>query len=344
MKRFIKDSIIKTIQIPAVANIFNHLHKRNVVFLGYHGISRDNEQYEPWTLVRESDFYAQMAFLRKTFNCLSIDEALEYRNNHIRLSAVVTFDDGYANNLTIALPILEKFGVPAVIYISTGPVLRKELFWPDALWISAQHSQLTDIDLHDVSPCLGRYHLGREKEKRHKAIMRLIEDVKKADHSDREKIVGRIVEKFGHKNGSSIYRILVENSVFTPLTEEQIKILSRHPLITIGAHTHDHELLDRLTGSAAEQSIKKNKLILEEVTGHRIDHFAYPNGNFNKDVMNLVRNIGFKSGLTFKSGLHRSCDDVYAIKRIGIGPAVDIKLFRAMTLGVFDLKWRLSKR
>lgn len=342
MKNWLKSSFVGAARNPLVKALFCNFNKKNVIFLGYHGISRDSDEYEAWTLVREKNFYAQMDFLKSNFECLSIDEALQCSNNRAKAAAVVTFDDGYANNLYIALPILEEFGIPAVIYVATGPVLRRELFWPDVIWLSAKRAQLAYIDLSDISACLGIYHLGGNKEIWQQEVMRLLEDIKKIDTSDRRNIVGLITEKFRRDPSAAVFNIEAENNVFTPLTEDQIRILSCHPLITLGAHTHDHELLDRVTLSAAEQSVRKSKIVLERITGKQIEHFAYPNGNFSPDLMYMVKQIGFKSALSFSAGYYHHHDNRYAIRRVGIGSDVNIDLFSAMTVGIFDLKWRLN--
>ena len=256
--------------------------------------------------------------------------------------SVVTFDDGYANNLGIALPVLEELGIPAILYVSTGPVLTREFFWPDVIWMSAKRSQLPSIDLGDISSCLGRYRFASENETWQKDVMRLLEDIKKTGNGDRRNVVALIADKFRRDPSSAAYDISSEKNIFTPLTEDQLRELSGHPLITIGAHTHDHELLDRAPLFEAQQSITKSRTLLEQMTGKPIVHFAYPNGNYNDDLMHMVEGIGFKSALSFKAGLHRPSDNKYAIKRIGIGSDISIDLFRVFTVGMFDLKWRLG--
>ena len=84
IRKWLKKALVVTARNSLVQEFFCNLNRRNVVFLGYHGVRRDNDVYEAWTLVRESDFHAQMTFLKKRFECLSIDEALQDGGNRTR--------------------------------------------------------------------------------------------------------------------------------------------------------------------------------------------------------------------------------------------------------------------
>ena len=100
-----------------------------VVVLMYHELAEDNDAIEAWTIVRRQDFVRQMEYLKANFEVVSIDEALRAKESVGRQKplAVVTFDDGYAGNRRILLPIMKSMGLPVAIFVSTGAVISREL-------------------------------------------------------------------------------------------------------------------------------------------------------------------------------------------------------------------------
>lgn len=312
------------------------VHRQKTIFLAYHGVAPDKEQLEAWTLVSETIFRQQMEYLKNNFDCITIDEALNRRGQgQEKPGVVVTFDDGYANNIDIALPILVEFDIPAVIYVTTNPILDRQLFWPDMIWMAVKRSNLTSIDLEEIDDSLGIYYPKGMGEQWQTVVLRILEDIKKTNPKQRMEIVEAIVNKLKISPDADHFEIDVENNIFTPLTQEQILKLSSHPNITIGAHSHCHNLLDQIPIKQAEKSIKTSKKILEDITESRIDHFAFPNGNFNSLLLRLIRDIGFKSAVTFRQGFYKDGNDVYKINRFGIGADLSISTFSAMLTGIF---------
>jgi len=105
------------------------------------------------------------------------------------------------------------------------------------------------------------------------------------------------------------------------LNEEEIKFLSNHQLVDIGAHTHTHIRLDDLLKEDQKVEIEKSKIILENIIGKKIEFFAYPFGgvcDFNKDSMKLVQEIGFKFAYSNTQFLSKINDYSFSIPRINI--------------------------
>jgi peptidoglycan/xylan/chitin deacetylase (PgdA/CDA1 family) len=338
----LKKRIEQVVNSPLVAPRLHQFNRMKTAFLGYHGVFPETDPTVAWTLVSESSFRSQMQHIQEWFHCLSIDEALTDNNSRrSKPAAVVTFDDGYANNLELALPILEEYGIPAIIYITTGNVLDRELFWPDVIWMVARRASPVSIDLSEVGSPLSRYDLPRDNGTFVEEIMRLLEDVKKIPPGLRKGVVVSIAEKLNTGSGSLPPYPLSEGHTFTPLTAEQVAILARHPLITIGAHTHCHNLLDQIPLQQAEKTIIQSKRILEDITGTAIQHFAYPNGNFNDSIVRIVKAAGFRSAATFDTGFFLSGDDPFRIRRFGIAVDTSLSTFTAMLTGIFLMKnWK----
>lgn len=338
IKHDVKTVAIWVLGNPLCQTLANNYRKNNVIFLAYHGISSDAEQQEAWTLVRENRFHQQMQYIKSNFDCIAIDE---FPHRTIRKSkrpgVVVTFDDGYANNLEIALPILEDLNIPAIVYITTQPMLERELFWPDKIWMAAKCSQLESIDLRDVASPLGIYHFHYTANHWQDNILNLLEDIKKTNPYQRSEIVQTIVTMFKTAPGAKNFHLTAENNVFSPLTTDQLKQLSSHPLITIGSHSHCHNILDQIPFEQARNSIMESKKILEEITDVPIRHFAYPNGNFNPSLMKIVQDLNFSSAVTIRHGFYKKGDNPFTINRFCIGSDTSIDLFKALLTGIFEL-------
>ncbi len=319
------------------------LHRTKTLFLMYHGIAHDAEEIESSTIVREGAFRRQMEYLKENFDCLSIEEALDRTGHQAkRLGVVVTFDDGYQNNLKIALPILEEGGIPAIIYVTTGNVCERQLFWSDKIWIAARRSALARIDLTGISNGFGEYSFLGTGEQWQDCVKRLTEDIKRTDPSRREEIAEEVLIRFRESPQAKPFDINVEDNVFTPLTADQVSALTAHPLITIGSHSHCHNLLNQIPLRQAEESIRKSKEILEQLTGKRVEHFSYPNGNLTPDIVTLLKDAGFKSAVSIPPGFFKYGDDPYFIKRIMVGPYTTLDMFKARLTGVLELASKLS--
>ena len=337
----LKKRIEQVVNSPSVAPRLHRFNRRKTAFLGYHGVFPEAEPAVAWTLVSASSFRRQMQHINQCFDCISIEEALT--NDAPRRSkpaAVVTFDDGYANNLKVALPILEAYHIPAVVYVTTGNVVARELFWPDVIWMVASNASPLSVDLSDLGAPLSRYDLSAEDGTFVEEILRLLEDVKKIPARLRKSVVVSIAEKFDTTSRNQAPYPAAEGHIFTPLTTEEVAILSRHPLITIGAHTHCHNLLDQIPLHQARDTIIRSKKVLEEITGVEIRHFAYPNGNFNDAIIDVVKAAGFRSAITFDPGFFSAPGDPFRIKRFGVGADMALDTFKAKLTGIFELRRR----
>jgi peptidoglycan/xylan/chitin deacetylase (PgdA/CDA1 family) len=280
-----------------------------------------------------------MLFAKNNFECLSISKAVSCeRTNNVKPGMVITFDDGYANNFHIALPILMELEIPAIIYITTQNVLENNLFWSDIIWMAVKYTSPKTINLKSVSPYLGIYSLDGDLSHWYTEVLRLLEDIKMTPPNKRKDIAKEVGIKLGMDEMFWLDGQRHKENIFSPLTPKQISKLASCPLITLGAHSHCHNLLDQLSIVEAQSSIQKSKEILETMTGNSIEHFSYPNGNFNKRLQRLVREAGFISSVTYKPGFFHPGDNLYTVNRFGVGSNCTFDLLKAILTGVFLIK------
>jgi peptidoglycan/xylan/chitin deacetylase (PgdA/CDA1 family) len=285
---------------------------------------------DPWTLaVPPKAFADQMAMLARHTTCLPLTEFLKRRaeGSLPRNATAVTFDDGYADNLKEALPLLERHGIPATVFILTGFVGGEMEPW----WDRLEQAVFATRDLPD------RLELA-------------VEDARvswtrpaELDHADRlalhlmlyEAVIGLDSEP-REAALLQLWRQLGTAPKLRPshraLTLDELHELAAHELITIGAHTRSHPQLAAIPADRQAEELATSKATLETWLGRTVDLVAYPHGAHDETTCRLAAELGFRAGFTTEPRVvpHRLAP--FRIPRINI-EAQDSQSFAA------QLRW-----
>lgn len=261
--------------------------------------------------VSVSAFDEQMAFVAQHYNCLSLPEAVEHlvRGTMPERSLIVTFDDGYLDNLTLALPILRKHAVPATIYIATGFIDQPSPPW----WYELEqliaatdglHVHWRDQDLH--------FSTIDATAKRH-AYDILNPMLKGMEPAEQARFMGLLRQGADKCNEHDVEL----------MNRQQLSELASDELITIGAHTHHHLALSSLNPIRLRHEMTRSKALLEDWLDQPIEHLAYPFGGQAQASSREFRaadELGFASAVTTRLGhfqdFHKN--HLMALPRIGI--------------------------
>ena len=271
-----------------ILNIF----QTNKAILNYHRITPDNNTGKPndELAVSAKRFKEQLIFLKKYYNFVSLNNLLNFKKKN-KPSISLTFDDGYKDNLTNALPILNELNIPATIYIITKFYQNDFIVWwmelQDYIWNNSEEIKFTYNKRNYY------FSIKNDLEKR-KCFFKLRIMIKKLDKAAQVKFLETVTKNNVRKNFKDEF-----------LTKDELKILSSHPLITIGAHSHNHLSLKNLNKDECIKEINQSKKILEELTNQKINHFSYPYGT--KDdagirEFHIVEELGFSSAVTTTVG------------------------------------------
>lgn len=294
-----------------------------IAVLMYHELGRDDSDIDAWTVVREGDFVRQLNFLKQHCDILTLDQALsQMQSSEVspRPRVVITFDDGSRGNAVVLLPIIEALKVPVTIYIATRQIEEAQSYWFDRIINALQLDREVTIDLR--SHGLGRYQLNRIRGKGNWHLMNcLLEDLKSLSPSARESAVEEILRDLPSAPSERYAKI-------EPLSVSQVKALSSCPYVTIGAHSHCHNILAQLDAAEAERSITLSKRLLERWSGRAVEHFAYPDGCCDESVKTIVRRAGFRSAVTGEPMLWRTGTSLLEIPRIGVGRYDSLNRFK----------------
>jgi peptidoglycan/xylan/chitin deacetylase (PgdA/CDA1 family) len=286
---------------------------------------------DPWQLaVPPEAFATQLAMLARHTTCLPLAEFLQRRaaGSLPRNATAVTFDDGYADNLIEALPLLERHGIPATVFVLTGFVGgQTEPWWdrleqavfdtpelPDHIELSAGETRL---NWNRPAAALDHTH-------RHALHRTLYEAVMGLDTEPREAALAELWRKLGMKPRF--------RPSHRPLTIDELRQLAAHRLVTIGAHTRTHPQLAAIPAERQRDELASSKATLEEWLGRPIEHVAYPHGSHNDTTCRLAAELGFGAGFTTQPRVVPHRFDPFRIPRINI-EGQDAQSFAA------ELRW-----
>lgn len=251
--------------------------------------------------VSPENFLNHMMYIKNNFPVLRFEDTW---SNIKELSIVITFDDGYADNIRSALPILEKVGVPATFFISTGYLgSQREFWWDDLERILLQERVLpSTFTFHDAM--YGNTWPTESYPERHNLYQNFHQLVRKVDAARRADWFRqlRVWADLGEE-GRTSHRIM---------TIHELQELASSNLVTIGAHTVSHTPLAVLPYDQQQQEIFESKRQLEELTGRNISVFSYPfggKGDYTPESVQLCRKAGYiRSASNYPGQVHRWTD------------------------------------
>jgi peptidoglycan/xylan/chitin deacetylase (PgdA/CDA1 family) len=252
-----------------------------------------------------ASFDALLRGLRSRFAILPLADAVaRLRARTLPPGAlVVTFDDGYADNLQVAAPLLARHGVPATLFVATG-YLDGGTMWNDLVIHAFRSSRRPALDLSAVG--LKAFPLASLDERR-AALARVLPALKYRPAHERE------------ADARAILRIAEVDPPSPPMLDRpSLPALARFG-VDVGAHTVTHPILAALAPADAEREIIDGKRDLETTLGHAVPLFAYPNGKPGRDYtaehVAMVRKAGFTAAVTTAQGAAGPHDDVFQLPR-----------------------------
>ena len=244
-------------------------------------------------------------WLKEWFNVLPLDVAIRrlFAGELPSRAAAITFDDGYADNLLNAAPILLKHGLHATFFIATG-FLEGGLMWNDTVIESIRGTLNPELDCNFLN--LGVVSLGSTEQKQ-LALKRILPAIKYLPGELRAEAVDRLAEQC---------RAPLPETLM--LSKTQLSEL-RQTGMSIGAHTVSHPILSRLDSATAREEIAASRDTLSHLLGERITLFAYPNGKLGADYLpahaEIIRSLGFDAAVTTNWGTGRFESDRFQLPR-----------------------------
>ncbi|WP_405234342.1 polysaccharide deacetylase family protein [Lentisalinibacter salinarum] len=246
-----------------------------------------------------------ISWLSQWFSILPLSGAVDQLNRGVlpARAACITFDDGYRDNVTNALPILTRHGATATFFIATG-YLGTGRMWNDTIIESVRGMSKPQLNASGVGA--GILPVRTPSEKR-EAIRQLIAHLKYRNHDEREELTTAITEQC---NVHLPRDLMMDDSGVRRLHEAGM---------LIGAHTVDHPILRLCDENEARRQISDSRDYLEGVIGEPVRLFAYPNGkpgtDYTTSQARLVESLDFQAAVSTAPGASSARDDIFQLRR-----------------------------
>ena len=253
-------------------------------------------------------FDAVCGWLQRWFNVLPLDQAVRrlVSGSLPARAAAITFDDGYADNHDIALPILQRHGLKATFFVATG-FLNGGRMWNDTLIEAVRRSPRETLDLTGTPLSeLGCLPLQTTMQRQH-AIGRIIGAAKYLAQPERDQCVADVARCAAATLPDDLM-----------MTDHQVRMLRRTGML-VGAHTVSHPILARLDRDRIRDEIGRSRDTLQFLLDEPVGLFAYPNGkpdqDYLADAVEVVRNFGFDAAVSTKWGAACQSSDLFQLPR-----------------------------
>lgn len=265
------------------------------IFIYHRVLSEPDPLSDSDPLVETFDWH--MALIASQFNVLPLEEAIHHMKEGTLPSraACITFDDGFADNLDVALPILEKHGLHATFFISTG-YLGGGIMFNDLIVAALRDSQKERVDLSFVSEEMAGRGVRKlnDTASRRAVFYELLGHVRYLPVEERLRLAHRIAD-------------VCEVKAPTNLMLDEAGVQALHKAgMGIGGHTVNHPILSGCSEAVVRDEIVRGKQELEQILGERIRLFAYPNGrpgdDYGQREIDLIRDAGFDAAVSTVAG------------------------------------------
>ncbi len=263
-------------------------------------------------------FAEQMAYLARHFRVISIQQMAEELKDPDRTgqALAISFDDGYLGTYTEAFPVLQRFGLPATVYLTAGAVESGETLWYDRIFLRFQKAD-TDLYLTLDTPRTFRL----------------------TGYQDRIGAAAEVVGYLRTLPDDRRQRWCEEFEATIPLPEHELRgammtweharVMQRSG-ISFGAHTMTHPVVSRLSSAPLRDELKGAKLLIEEKLECAVEHFAFPFGKPGEcgvQSSEVLASLGYRSAMTSIAGVNEHGADPFRLRRLGVGDSCSIAYF-----------------
>lgn len=303
-------------------------HRHDLPVLMYHGLVERPLAPFCWHQLDLARFTAQLEHLARQRRVLPLEEAL-VRWAEGRLpprAAALTFDDGYLSNRTLALPVLQRLGLPATVFVVTGMLGGSRPLWPDRLYLAFARARAPSADLTALG--LGTRPLPDDAA-RAAAYAAAVQALKARAPAEKDALLAALERALDPRDPD-------DPGPFRLLTWDDARALAATGLVTIAAHSTQHEILRQQDDAAVAEAVAASQARVALELGRAPGVFAYPNGraqDFDARAQAAVRAAGVRFALSTTSGLVRRASPPLALPRLAIGADLPLHRFRLLLAG-----------
>jgi len=275
----------------------------------YHGVTANAKTDINARFISTDLFEKQIQYFTTHFHVVSLSNYFDGAYHPYKPTIAITFDDGYQNNLTEALPILEKYKAPATFFITTVQQANYSILWADALDLFRYTNIKNEFVFNNMvykSP-KNEYKNGRKTLKK---------NLKRTGWNEKKSLVDLILSDNDFIDDQSL------KPYYQLLSDEEILQLSKSRYAEIGSHGLYHNCLTKIPLEKAKEELTISKSYLENIIQKEVISFAYPDGDYNNELISAAEKVGYKNQLVVDYIESNHLQDSRLENRFGINPYI----------------------
>ena len=300
--------------------------------LMYHAVTARPVEVPDWCFLEARRFREQLLYLKQHCHVVPLREiAATHGSRGGRPVVALTFDDGFRNNYSVALPILRELGLSATVFLATDFIASD-----DTPWFCRVHDAVATTALRDFEWEGESYELVSVRA-RGLVNARLQARLKSYPHHELLLRMGQLLTALGAHPA----RAITPDSPYRMLNAHEIGEMAGSGLIEFGAHTCSHAILSGLSQAERTREISASLSAVERLTGARCDLFAYPNGracDYGEADLATLRARHVALAVTTVEGPNESPVSALELRRYGVGADMSLAQFKLQTHHVL---WKL---
>jgi peptidoglycan/xylan/chitin deacetylase (PgdA/CDA1 family) len=299
-------------------NYSKYLKPKSCVIFLFHGVIKKN----PFKIRNYNNKHLTIDKFEKVLDdikdkngvCLSLDEVylkIKGKNRFEDYSYAITFDDGFFNNYSCALPILVKKRLKATFYITTNFIEKNELSWIDKIEYMVERTNL----IKKVNVLNKKFCIKNNKKSKINFLKKIRSLAKSNPAIDVFKLVFDIKSQLNYRGALTN----INNILDKKMNWSQVKEINSHKNFCIGGHTTTHRILAFLNADSMKKEITNSIKIIYKNTGTKISHYSYPEGlphTYSDREIKFLKKSGIKMCPSAEHGINNEKSNLYSLKRI----------------------------
>lgn len=292
--------------------------KDSLLVLTYHRVG--DLETDPWDpgIISASgeEFNDQVAYLKKNFSLVTIDEALAFvdgteRDKTPRCRVLITFDDGYLDNYQIAFPVLRAHDAQGVFFLCSNLVGSGYVPWWDHIAYLVKSGKKKRFTLRYPFPL----DVDVEANGLRDSLRMILNNYKSHENTDPDRFLRELQQTVEGKDLPADTRRFLDWNEAREMLDGGM---------AIGAHTHTHPMLSKLDADEQRKELTQSRTILREKLGISADAFAYPFGSrtaFTEQTQKIVEEAGFRAAFSYYGTMTNQHGSLkrYDLKRVSVG-------------------------
>ncbi len=332
-KKKILDFLLDTALRGDLLRAVQKANLKTLTVLNYHRIaditSPGFDTFKPVVSASLEMFSSQMDYIADHYNVINCNVLLKWLQGEAKLPtnpALITFDDGYYDNLKYAYPVLRDRGLSAIIFLASGYMGSQTPFFWDYSAYCFYHTEKDSVQMPN-----GERLVWANTKQLDKIVNKWVMHLKYLQEGEKRAYLERL---------SVDLAVAVPDNAFNGLflSWDQVREMN-NGIIEFGAHTVTHPILSKVSLEQAASELFESKRRIESEIGSKVVAFAYPNGgtsDFSAEVVDLVKKTGYEMAFSLLPGpasYKEIKNNKFTIRRIFIGNSDTLPRFAAKLIG-----------